>query len=73
MKEKYIIYKQETETSRRYVYTIYRNSISDSKDIGDAIEFDNKELAVSMCDYLSKREHDDFKVLCIKITFEEVE
>ena len=71
--EKYIIYCDETTTSRKYVYTIYRNSVSDSKDIGDAIEFYDKDTAISVKNYLSKREKEDYKVLCIKTTFDEVE
>lgn len=71
--EKYVIYCDETQTSRKYVYTIYRNSVSDSKDIGDAIEFEDKETAISVKNYLSKREKEQYKVMCIKTTFDEVE
>ena len=44
--EKYVIYYYETATSKQYIYTIYRNSVSHSKDIGDAIEFEDKETAM---------------------------
>lgn len=71
--EKYVIYYYETATSKQYVYTIYRNSVSHSKDIGDAIEFEDKETAIKVKDYLLKREKDDYKVICIKTTFDEVE
>ena len=71
--EKYLIYYDETPTSRKYVQTIYRNSTSESKDLGDAIEFDKKGVALEIAEYLSKRERAEYKVLCIKTTFEEID
>ena len=72
--EKYVIYRIEGTSSKKYVYTIYRNNTSESSDIGDAIEFGNKELALQMKDYLSDREKEKYKVLCVKtIIDEEVE
>lgn len=71
--EKYIIYFDETQTSRKYLSTIYRNSTTESKDLGSAIEFDKKETALEMSEYLTKREKTEYKVLCIKTTFEEIE
>ena len=70
--EKYLIYYDETSTSRRYVENIYRNSIGTDIDVGDAIEFDNRELALKMAEYLNKRDRNKFKVICIKTTIEEV-
>lgn len=69
--EKYIIYKNEGTTSRKYLQTIYRSSTSESSDIGNAIEFPNKELAIETCNYINDREVEKFKVLCIKTTIEE--
>lgn len=69
--EKYVIYRIEGTSSKKYIYTIYRNSTSESSDIGNAIEFENKELALSMKDYLSNREKENYKVLCIKTTIDE--
>lgn len=70
--EKYIIYFDETQTSRKYLSTIYRNSTNESKDMGSAIEFDKKEMALGISEYLSKREKQEYRVLCIKTTIEEV-
>lgn len=70
---KYIIYFNEGTASKKYVYNIYRGSVSDSKDIGDAIEFDSKELSLMLMEYLNKREGTTkYKVMCIKTTIEEV-
>lgn len=71
--EKYLIYFNDTPTSKRYVSTIYRNSSNDTTDIGDAIEFDNKDVALNVAEYLNKRTGTTkYKVLCIKTTMEEV-
>lgn len=70
--EKYIVYFDETQTSRKYLSTIYRNSTSESKDIGSAIEFEKKEIAIGIANYLTKREKQEYRVLCIKTTFEEI-
>lgn len=70
--EKYIIYFDETQTSRKYLSIIYRNSTSESKDIGSAIEFEKKEIAIGIANYLKKRERQEYRVLCIKTTFEEI-
>ena len=71
--EKYVIYYYESATNKKYIGTIYRNSVNDTKDIGDAIEFEDRETAINVKNYLSKREKEDYKVLCIKTTFDEVE
>lgn len=71
--ETYIIFFDENQTSRKYLSTIYRNSTNETKDIGDAIEFNEKEMALEIAKYLSKRERQEYKVLCIKTTMEEVE
>lgn len=71
--EKYLIYFDETPTSRKYVSYLYRNSISDTKDIGSAIEFDDKQTVINVCAYLNRRERvTKYKSLCIKTTIEEV-
>lgn len=73
-KEIYVIYYDETETSKKYIETIYRNSVNDDSDIGDAIEFYDKETAQKVAEYLNKRKSvSKFKVMCIKTTFEEIE
>lgn len=73
-KEIYVIYYDETETSKKYIETIYRNSVIDDSDIGDAIEFYDKETAQKVAKYLNKRKSvSKFKVMCIKNTFEEIE
>ena len=73
--EKFVIYKEISETNREYVYYIQRNSVSFDKDIGDAIEFTNKELALSMATYLENRSTANIKlkVLSIKTTYETIE
>lgn len=71
--EKYLIYFNETSTSKKYVEYIYRNSVSNDTDMGDAIEFDDKETALKVKDYLNKREGTTkYKVVCIKTSIEDV-
>lgn len=70
--EKYLINYNETPTSKKYVYTIYRNSINDSTDIGDAIEFYDRETAIAVKNYLNMREGTTkYKVMCIKTIVDE--
>lgn len=72
--EKYIIYKVEGTSSKKYIQTIYRSDTSESVDVGNAIEFSNKELALKICEYLNERENEKYKVMLIKTTIiEEVE
>ena len=59
--EKYLIFKKTSETNREYVYYIQRNSASTSSDLGDAIEFDSKELALMIAKYLTNRTNDNKK------------
>lgn len=69
--ERYVIFKETSETNREYVEYIYRTSVSYDKDIGDAIEFDNKRLALDVARYLEKRAGNVvYKVLAIKTTME---
>lgn len=71
--EKYLIYFNEGTASKEYVHCIYRGSVSDSKDIGSAIEFDDKETALKVKDYLNRREGTTkYKVVCIKTSIEDV-
>lgn len=73
-KEKYVIYYKETETSKKYIETIYRNSISTDTDMGDAIEFYDKDVAIKVADYLNKRDRvNKYRVMCIQTTMLEVE
>lgn len=71
--EKYLIYVIKTNTqNKEYLSYIYRNSISKNEDIGDAIEFETKEQALVIKDYLNKREEKSvYRVMCIKTTIEE--
>lgn len=71
--EKYIIYYNETPTSKKYVEAIYRTSVSTDTDEGDAIEFDDKETALKVKEYLNNRADTTrkYKVMCIKTTIEE--
>ena len=69
---KYVIYKNEGTTNKKFVQTIYRNSTSESSDMGDALELSNKELALGLCYYLNDRDSEKYKVMCIKTTIEEV-
>ncbi len=70
--EKYLIYFNETSTSKQYISYIYRNSLSKSSDIGDAIEFFDKDTAIKVKDYLNKRDSvSKYKVMCIKTTIDE--
>ena len=70
--EKYLIYYNETSTSKQYISSIYRNSKSVNSDMGDGIEFEDKETALKVKDYLNKREGTTkYKVMCIKTTVDE--
>lgn len=69
---KYVIYKNEGTTNKKFIQTIYRNDTSESSDMGDALELPNKELALGLCDYLNDRDSEKYKVMCIKTTIEEV-
>lgn len=69
---KYLIYYDETPTSKKYVEYINRSGESVDSDIGDAIEFDDKELAIDTKDYLIRRGATrQYKVMCIKTMIEE--
>lgn len=72
--EKYLIFYIDSTNKKRYVEDIYRNSISTDSDIGDAIEFFDKDTALIVCNYLNKRDNDTtkYKVLCQKTILEEV-
>lgn len=70
--EKYIIYKEEGTSNKKYLETIYRNSVSTDVDMGDALELPTKSLALDLCEYLNKRENEKYKVMCVKTTIEEV-
>lgn len=69
---KYVIYKNEGTTNKKFIQTIYRNTTCESSDMGDALELPNKELALGLCDYLNDRNSEKYKVMCIKTTIEEV-
>lgn len=71
--EQYLVYYNETSTSKKYIISIYRNSLSTSTDMGDAIEFNDKDTALKVAEYLNKRDSvNKYKVMCIKTTIEEV-
>lgn len=72
--EKYIIYYLNTNDARRYLETIYRNNESVDEDIGEAIEFTNKNVALNVADYLNNRKSCsyEYKVLSVKTIVEEV-
>ena len=71
--EKYLIYYNESDTCKKYVEYIQRNSCTHDTDMGDAIEFDDKETTLKVADYLNKRQKSyTYKVMCIKTTIEEV-
>lgn len=70
--ETYIIYKYNNDEEKRYVEYIYRTSVSTDSDKGDAIEFDDKELALSVCAYLNRRGGSVYKVAKIHTVVEDV-
>lgn len=71
--EKYLIYYNESADSKKFVYNVGRTSNSHSTDVGDAIEFDNKETALRVRDYINSRDGvTKYRVMCIKTTTEEV-
>lgn len=53
--EKYLIFEKTSETNRKYVYQIGKNSIFTTEDIGNGIEFYDKETAMLIAKYLTKR------------------
>lgn len=53
--EKYLIFEKTSESNREYVYQIGRSNIYTSDDIGNAIEFNNKETALMVAKYLTDR------------------
>lgn len=65
--KKYVLFTKDG-SSKKFIQSIYRNSTSKSTDIGDAIEFVNDEQAMTMAEYLSRREKEDFYVMCIETT-----
>lgn len=71
--EEYVIYKFNENGKKRYVESIYQKSISTDEDKDDAMKFDDKETALKIKDYLTKREFSEFKVALIKTEYEDVE
>lgn len=71
---KYVIFFYESSLVKVYIETIYRNGVSTDKDVGDAIEFEDKVTALRVADYLNKRENNnrEYKVMSIITTFEEI-
>lgn len=74
--EKYIIFQNKREY-RVYVDTIYRNSVSTDRDIGEAIEFSDIDMAKSICSYINVRENiinneDKYKILEVSTQFKEI-
>ena len=67
-----MIYKKENETNKRFIYSIGRGSCNTSGDMGDAIEFNDKEIALMLAKSLSKRDRENYRVLSITTTIEEV-
>lgn len=65
--KKYVLFTKDG-SSKKFIQSIYRNSTNKSTDIGDAIEFVNDEQAMTMAEYLSRREKEDFYVMCIETT-----
>ena len=45
---KYLIYFNEGTASKKYIDDIYRDSVSDSKDIGDAIGVSSRTVSGAM-------------------------
>lgn len=71
--EEYVIYKFNENGKKRYLETIYRNSLSTDEDINDALRFNDKETALKVKDYINARESSEFKVALIKTEYEDVE
>lgn len=71
--EKYLIYYNDTPTSKKYVEYINRNGETTDNDMGDAIEFDGDELALMICEFLNRRNchRNNYKVMRIKTIIEE--
>lgn len=56
----------------KFIGTIYETSVSVFDTHDDAIKFDNKECAIEVASYLSRRSSRDHSVICRKIVFEKV-
>lgn len=65
--EKYLVFKKTSETNREYVYQISRNSIYTSDDMGSAIEFDDKEISLSVAKYLTNRDKNSNKYFVLSM------
>ena len=72
--EKYILQRIYENEKIQYLSAIYRTSTSTTTDIGDALEFTNKEVALAICNELNERQYTGytFKVLAIKTVIEEI-
>lgn len=69
--ETFVVFDKTSETNREYLKTLHRANYYTDKDIGEAIEFPNKELAISIANYLNDREEcKTFYVLKITTTEE---
>ena len=72
--KKYILQRIYDSEKPVYLTAIYRGSLSNSSDIGDALEFEDKETALNICKYVNERKDTSYtyKVLSIKTVIEEV-
>lgn len=72
--EKYILQRIYDSDKPVYLATIYRGSLSHSSDIGEALEFEDKETALNICKYVNERKDSSYtyKVLLVKTVIEEI-
>lgn len=68
--EKYVIFEKTSETNRKYVYQISRNNLYTTEDIGNAIEFYDKETAMLIAKYLTKRNETNKRFYVLSMTTE---
>ena len=51
---RYVLFEKTSDTNRKYVYQISRCSVYTSEDIGNAIEFYDKETALMVKEHIHK-------------------
>lgn len=50
----YVIFEKSSDTNREYIYQIGRSSVYTSEDIGNAIEFYDKETVLAVKEHIHK-------------------
>ena len=68
--DKFILFQEASSGQRDHLENIYRTSCSFDRDRGDAIEFNTAEEAITVMNYLNKRDGRQLQILNLKTTEE---